>query len=152
MTNIEIYFDWAHHGVANWVVTNFGFWFDIWVKIGLHQCQWNKNSDIQSSAVITRCNTVRHYINSYRNCKNINQMLNQQQTPLTGELWGVFCEYSWENWPRYKGTTLYSNESHEYIKDDSDINKNNTKQENHFHFAISLYILHVQDKYKRNSR
>ena len=26
---------------------------------------------------------------------------------LTGELSGVFCEYSWENWPRYKGTALY---------------------------------------------
>ena len=20
---------------------------------------------------------------------------------LTGELWGVFCEYLWENWPHY---------------------------------------------------
>ena len=26
---------------------------------------------------------------------------------LTGELWGVFCEYLWENWPRYNGNTLY---------------------------------------------
>ena len=26
---------------------------------------------------------------------------------LTGELWGVFCEYFWENWPRYNGTALY---------------------------------------------
>ena len=26
---------------------------------------------------------------------------------LTGELWGVFCEYLWENWPRYNGTALY---------------------------------------------
>ena len=25
---------------------------------------------------------------------------------LTGELWGVFCEYLSENWPRYNGTTL----------------------------------------------
>ena len=24
-----------------------------------------------------------------------------------GELWGVFCGYLWENWPRYNGTTLY---------------------------------------------
>ena len=26
---------------------------------------------------------------------------------LTGELWDVFCEYFWENWPRYNGTALY---------------------------------------------
>ena len=26
---------------------------------------------------------------------------------LTGELWGVFCEYLWENQPRYNGTALY---------------------------------------------
>ena len=26
---------------------------------------------------------------------------------LTGELWGVFWEYIWENWPRYNGTALY---------------------------------------------
>ena len=25
-----------------------------------------------------------------------------------GELWGVFCWYSWENWPCYNGTALYS--------------------------------------------
>ena len=26
---------------------------------------------------------------------------------LTGELWGVFCEYLRENQPRYNGTALY---------------------------------------------
>ena len=26
---------------------------------------------------------------------------------LTGELWGVLCEYLWENWPCYKGIALY---------------------------------------------
>ena len=26
---------------------------------------------------------------------------------LTGDLWGVFCEYLWKNWPRYNGTALY---------------------------------------------
>ena len=26
---------------------------------------------------------------------------------LMGELWGVFCGYFWENWPRYNGTALY---------------------------------------------
>ena len=38
-------------------------------------------------------------------------MLNSQKTPpyfaQTGELWGVFCEYLSENWPRYNGTALY---------------------------------------------
>ena len=27
---------------------------------------------------------------------------------LSGELWGVFCEYFWENWPHYNGTTQYN--------------------------------------------
>ena len=26
---------------------------------------------------------------------------------LTGELWGVFCGFLSENWPRYNGTALY---------------------------------------------
>ena len=26
---------------------------------------------------------------------------------LMGKPWGVFCEYFWENWPRYDGTALY---------------------------------------------
>ena len=26
---------------------------------------------------------------------------------LAGELWGVCCDYLWENWPRYDGTALY---------------------------------------------
>ena len=26
---------------------------------------------------------------------------------LSGELWGDFSEYLWENWPRYNGTALY---------------------------------------------
>ena len=26
---------------------------------------------------------------------------------LTDELWGVFCEYFWENWVRYSSTALY---------------------------------------------
>ena len=30
---------------------------------------------------------------------------------LTGEPWGVFCEYLLENWPRYNGTALYMNVS-----------------------------------------
>ena len=26
---------------------------------------------------------------------------------LTGELWGIFCEYLWENWPRFNSTAPY---------------------------------------------
>ena len=28
--------------------------------------------------------------------------------PLTGKLWGVFCDCLWENWPRYNGSALYN--------------------------------------------
>ena len=34
---------------------------------------------------------------------------------LTGEIWGVFCEYFWENSPRYDGTALYFVESLPFI-------------------------------------
>ena len=26
---------------------------------------------------------------------------------LTSELWGIFCEYLWENWLHHNGTALY---------------------------------------------
>ena len=26
---------------------------------------------------------------------------------LIGKLWGFFCQYLWENWPRYNSTALY---------------------------------------------
>ena len=32
---------------------------------------------------------------------------------LAGELWGVFCEYLWQNWPRYNGTALYLHSSND---------------------------------------
>ena len=38
-----------------------------------------------------------------------------KETPylaLTGELWGVFCEYLWEHWPHYNGTALFLDFSH----------------------------------------
>ena len=37
-------------------------------------------------------------------------MLDPKDTPylaLTGELWGAFCEYLWENWPCCNGIALY---------------------------------------------
>ena len=42
--------------------------------------------------------------------QNIKQCQITNHTPyiaLTGKLWGVFCEDSVENWPRYNGTVLY---------------------------------------------
>ena len=35
---------------------------------------------------------------------------------LTGELWGVYCENLRENWPRYNGTSLYSELSSRMVK------------------------------------
>ena len=26
---------------------------------------------------------------------------------IRGELWGLYCEYLWENWPPYNGTGLF---------------------------------------------
>ena len=62
------------------------------------------------------------HLHIFQNCKilhkgleelrqNINQMLDPQITPyltLVGELWDVFCEYLWENWPHYNSTALYT--------------------------------------------
>ena len=42
--------------------------------------------------------------------QNINQMLDPQKNTtylaLRGKLWGVFCEYLWEIWPRHNDTAL----------------------------------------------
>ena len=66
--------------------------------------------------------TVEHRYKAVQYCKilhkllqelrqNINQMMDPQNTPHTSP-WRpsygcVFCEYLWENWPRYNGTALY---------------------------------------------
>ena len=74
---------------------------------------------IQLSAVITRSNIVSYYINNYKNWGRILFTcwihINTPYLALTGELWGVFCEYLWENLPRYNGTALYYDRS--YSKD-----------------------------------
>ena len=54
-------------------------------------------------------NIVRYYINNYRNWGRISDAGSTKDTPylaLTGELWSVFYEYLWENWPCYNGTAL----------------------------------------------
>ena len=71
-------------------------------------CKW-----IQSSAIIKRSNIVRYCINNCRNSGRIHVSkicwIHKRYPYLTpsGELWDVFCEYFWENWPRYNSTTLY---------------------------------------------
>ena len=66
---------------------------------------------IQSNAVITRSNIVTHCINNCRNWGRISirrriHKIHPVPRP-NGELWVVFCECFWENWPRYIGTALY---------------------------------------------
>ena len=66
---------------------------------------------VHSSAVITRSNIVWYYIDNNRKWGTISiRCWIQERHPylaLTGELWGIFCEYLRENWPHYSGTTLY---------------------------------------------
>ena len=55
-------------------------------------------------------NIVIHYINDYGNWEYASEAGLKKDIPylaLTGELWGVFWEYLWENWPRYSGTARY---------------------------------------------
>ena len=54
---------------------------------------------------------IRH---SITNCRNWGRISIKGWTHkwhpiphLTAELWGVVCEYLWENWERYNGTALY---------------------------------------------
>ena len=88
------------------------------IYVGIHVI-WSAKSSLKSSiskqsTVKCRYNAVQYYklLNLYlqKLRQNINQMLDpQKDTPylaLTGELWGVICEYLWENWQHY-GTALY---------------------------------------------
>ena len=50
--------------------------------------------------------------------QNINQRQITNYIPylaLTGELWGVICEDSVENWPHFNGTALYMTFKYEYL-------------------------------------
>ena len=66
---------------------------------------------IQSSAIITRSDIVRYCINNcrYWSTISIRRWIHKihPYLALTGELCAVFCEYLWEDWPRYNGTALY---------------------------------------------
>ena len=62
---------------------------------------------MQSSA-----NIVRYCTNDCRNSARISSWCRihkrRPDMSLTGELWGVFSGYLWENWPRYNGTAVYN--------------------------------------------
>ena len=65
----------------------------------------------ESNAVITRSTIVRYYIDNYRNWARISTRCWSTRDhlcpALTVELWDVFCEYLWENWPCYNSTAVY---------------------------------------------
>ena len=65
---------------------------------------------VQWSVLLMQSSIVRYCINNCMNSGRISKAGPTKDTPyltLTGELWDVFWEYLWENWLRYKGTTLY---------------------------------------------
>ena len=70
---------------------------------------------IQSCAIITRSNIViKTSIITGTEIEYQSDTGSTKDTlylTLTGELWGVFCEYLSENWSRYNGTTLYMSSS-----------------------------------------
>ena len=65
---------------------------------------------IQTTAVITQSNIVHISLTITRTeAKYQLQTGSPKYTPylaLTGEPWGIFCDYLWENWQRYNSTTL----------------------------------------------
>ena len=75
----------------------------------------NPSTDDKS---LPETNTVKRHYNVVQYCK-ITHMITEIETEyqldagftkdtpyltLAGELWGVFCEYLWENWMRFNGT------------------------------------------------
>ena len=97
------------------------FWTDISKRLlnGKTLSDWalvfeddHDNLCIQSSAVITRSNIIRYYINITENKSEYQSFSGYtNDTPcltLTNELWSVFCEYLGENCLCYIGTALYS--------------------------------------------
>ena len=65
---------------------------------------------VQSSAVITRSKIIRYCINNCRNWGRISircQIHKRHPIPRPNGRAFVFCEYLWENWPRYNGIAQY---------------------------------------------
>ena len=75
---------------------------------------------VQSSAVMTRSIAVRYCITivgtqvEYQSGDKATK--GTPYLAMTSEIWAVFCEYSWENWPRYNGSTLYLRGVSQYTK------------------------------------
>ena len=71
----------------------------------------NNQLYIQLSAVIMRSNLSRychwHFNDSSRTYIRLQTHNSTTYLALRGDLWGVHCERSGENWPRYNGTALY---------------------------------------------
>ena len=68
---------------------------------------------IQWSAVITRSDIVRYYMNNYKKCVRISTRLwIHKRHPIprpSGRVMGCPLRIFWENGPRYNGTALYLN-------------------------------------------
>ena len=72
-------------------------------------CQYDSMCTMQSSAAECQYNMILH--TSLQELSRISiRGGTQKDTPLLAlmaELWGVFCKYHGENWPRYNGIALY---------------------------------------------
>ena len=74
---------------------------------------------IQWSAVITRSDIVRYYMNNYKKCVRISTRLwIHKRHPIprpSGRVMGCPLRIFWENGPRYNGTALYLSERLTYM-------------------------------------
>ena len=88
------------------------YWGTNWHWNWVFRCYSNLYKHMQSSAVITRSNIVTYNMIYYRNWGRLSiDAGSTKDTPylaLMAELWGVFCEYLWENWQCYNDTARYS--------------------------------------------
>ena len=64
-------------------------------------------SDVKLYGVQCRYNTIQYNMILHKSLRWLWQNVDEGLNPLTGELWGVFCEDLGETWPSYNGTTLY---------------------------------------------
>ena len=78
-----------------------GCWCTIVWQTDTVECRYN---------VVQYCKILHKWLQELR--QNISEILDSQRTHTPklvckGELWGVVCEYLWENWPWYNGTALF---------------------------------------------
>ena len=75
-----------------------------------NRLQESPKNFIQSSAIITWSNIDITLIIIEPEAEYQSDAGSTKDAPylaLTVELWGVFCEYLWDDWPRYNGIALY---------------------------------------------